>query len=138
MPKKSGSTKRLSPREKRDLDVEIGFIEGLVRRDPNYVDALTILGDDYTRRGRYQDGLKVDEQLVVLRPNDPLAHYNLACSYSLTEQFDMAISALEQAFVHGYRDFEWLERDPDLKALRKHPLFHQVREKLNFLRKDER
>ncbi len=123
----------MSRREQRDLDVEIGFIEGIVRRDPKFHDALQILGDDYTRRGRYLDGLKVDEELIRLRPDDPLAHYNLACSYSLTEQYDRAAAALDRALSLGYRDFQWLARDPDLSNLRKHPLFKNIRAKLKVL-----
>ena len=107
--------------QERNLDIEIGFLEGVVRRDPGYIDALQILGDNYTRRGRFEDGLKVDEQLVRLRPGDALVYYNLACSYSLTEQFESAAAALNRALDLGYRDFKWLSKDPDLAKLRKHP-----------------
>ena len=54
---------KLGKRETRDLDVEIGFLEGLVGKDPEYVEALQLLADDYTRRGRINDGLRVDHQL---------------------------------------------------------------------------
>ena len=43
-------------------------MEGIVRRDPNYVDALQLLGDDYTQRGRFPEGLSVDERLASLEP----------------------------------------------------------------------
>ena len=76
--------KKATRQELRDMDQEILFLEGLVRRDENYVEALQILGDDYTRRGRYGEGLKIDERLCKLRPDESLVHYNLACSYSLT------------------------------------------------------
>ena len=112
--------------EARDLDVQIGFIEGLLRRDPSYVDALQILGDNYTRRGRYADGLQVDERLARLEPRNPLVLYNLACSYALTDQFDRGIATLAKAIRHGYRDFNWLRRDPDLRQLRKHPGFAKI------------
>ena len=72
MPKKP-LKKTLTREDRRTLDVEIGFIEGVVRRDPDYVEALQILGDDYTKRGRFLDGLKVDEQLARLRPADSRA-----------------------------------------------------------------
>ena len=53
MPKKSFSArKKLTRQEQRDLDVEISFLEGIVRRDSDYVEALQILGDAYTRRFR--------------------------------------------------------------------------------------
>ena len=133
MPKKASTRRKLSRQEQRDLDVEIGFIEGVVRRDPAFIDALQVLGDDYTRRGRFHDGLKIDEQLSQLRPQDATVHYNLACSYSLTEQIDLAIQALEKAINLGYSDFKWLSRDPDLRNLRKHPLFGQIRARVKSL-----
>jgi len=116
--------------EQRDLDVKIEFIEGLVRRDPGYVDALQLLGDHYTQRGRYAEGLKVDERLARLRPDDALVFYNLACSYSLTEQFDRAALTLEKALRLGYRDFNWLAKDPDLQKLRQQPVYRDIQDKI--------
>ena len=64
MPKKAASKRRLNRQERLDLDIEIGFLEGAVHRDPTYVDALQILGDDYTKRGHFTQGLKIDEILA--------------------------------------------------------------------------
>jgi len=120
----------MTPAEQRDLDVQIEFIEGLVRRDPGYVDALQLLGDHYTQRGRFAEGLQVDEHLARLEPDSPLVFYNLACSYSLTDQLDHATEALEKALNLGYRDFKWLAKDPDLSKLRKHPLYQRIENKV--------
>ena len=128
MPEKSSTRKKMTPAEQRELDVQIGFIEGIVRRDPGYVDALQILGDHYTRRGRYVEGLQVDERLAKLDPDNALVFYNLACSYSLTDQFDGAVAALKKAFALGYRDFKWLAKDPDLRKLRKQPAYQEIAE----------
>jgi tetratricopeptide (TPR) repeat protein len=122
--------------EKRNLDVEIGFIEGVVRKDPEYVEALQILGDDYTKRGRFDDGLKIDEQLAHLRPQDATVLYNLACSYSLTERVAEAFNALHRALSAGYNDFKWMAQDPDLESLRKHPLYDEVRTKIKAVKPD--
>lgn len=130
MPKKSSFRKKLTRQEQRDLDVEISFIEGVVKRDPEFVEALQVLGDDYTRRGRYGDGLKVDQKLAHLRPGDSLVLYNLACSYSLTGHVDDGLRALEKALSMGYRDFKWLAEDPDLQNVRRHPLYEKLRAKL--------
>src|SRR3954468_15114884 len=89
--------KKLTRRELRDLDVEISFLEGLVRRAPDYIEALQILGDDYTRRGKVDNGLDVDKQLSELCPSDPLVFYNLACSYSLSNQCELALNSLDKA-----------------------------------------
>ena len=128
MPEKTRKLKRLTPAARRDLEIRIEFFEGIVRRDPGYVDALQLLGDHYTQRGRYTEGLDVDERLAQLEPENPLVFYNLACSYSLTDQFDRAAAALKRAFELGYRDFKWLARDPDLRKLRLHPLYEELAE----------
>jgi len=46
MPKKAQTRKRLDQEAEaaRNLDLEISFLEGLLKRDPDYVDALRILG----------------------------------------------------------------------------------------------
>ena len=124
----------MSRHETRDLDIKIGFLEGVVQRDPGYIEALQLLGDDYTRRGKFLAGLKVDEQLARLRPDDPLVYYNLACSYTLTGQLEQAVAALDRALALGYRDFHWLARDPDLKRLRKHPLYRHIQAKVRKLK----
>jgi tetratricopeptide (TPR) repeat protein len=134
MPAKSNPRKKMSRAEQRDLDTKIEFIEGLIRRDPNYVDALQILGDHYTQRGRITEGLKVDERLARLEPGNPLVFYNLACSYSLSGEIDQAASALEKALLLGYRDFDWLSKDPDLKPLRSHVVFDDLKAKIRQLK----
>ena len=138
MPAKSSPKKKIRREEARDLDVQIGFIEGLVRRDPGYVDALQLLGDNYTRRGRYAEGLEVDERLAKLEPKNPLVLFNLACSYSLTDQFERGIETLRKAIEFGYRDFDWLRRDPDLRKLRKHALFAQIAQIMRELERERR
>ena len=116
----------------RELDVKIGFMEGVVRRDPNYVDALQLLGDHYTQRGRFVEGLNVDERLAQLEPENPVVFYNLACSYSLTDQFDRAAESLEKAINLGYQDFAWLAKDPDLKKFRQQPAYREVLKKIRW------
>lgn len=130
MPKKVASRTNLTRQEKRDLDIEIGFLEGIVQRDPGYIDALQLLGDDYTKRGKYLSGLEIDHKLSALRPRDPLVFYNLACSLCLTGKYPEATDALEQAINLGYRDFKWLASDPDLQDLRRLPIYRRIRTKL--------
>ena len=130
MPVKSNARKKLGSASQRDLDIKIEFMEGLVQRDPDYADALQLLGDHYTQRGRYAEGLKVDERLARLEPRNAVVFYNLACSYSLTDQFDRASVALEKALSLGYRDFAWLDKDPDLKKFRQQPAYGQIKARI--------
>jgi tetratricopeptide (TPR) repeat protein len=131
MPKKINSPcKKLTNREQQDLDLEIHFLEGVVRRDPAYVEALQILGDNYTRRGDYNEGLKIDERLSRLRPDDAVVQYNLACSYSLTRQIEPALEALQAAVNLGYRDFKAMDKDPDLENARQDARYKRIRAKI--------
>jgi tetratricopeptide (TPR) repeat protein len=135
MPVQRSCKKRsLARKEARELDVKISFLEGLLRRDPKYVEALQILGDHYTRRGDYDQSLKVDERLSRLQPLNPLVFYNLACSYSLNREFDRAAASLEKALALGYCDFKWLARDPDLRQLRQHPLYVNIKSKIRSMK----
>ncbi len=138
MAAKNNEKKKLNRATQRDLDTKIRFIEGIVRRDPNYVDALQLLGDHYTQRGLFTEGLRVDEHLARLEPQNPLVFYNLACSYSLTEEFDNAVLALDRAIALGYRDFAWLSKDPDLKKLRAQPVFLELKAKIRELKAKSR
>ena len=120
-----GKTKQQA-RRFRDLDIEIGFFEGILEMDPNYLDALELIAQAYTERGLYEKGLQVDIRLTALKPQDPLAHYNLGCSYSLTGQEEKAADSLEIANLLGYKEFDYLDKDPDLSNLRSHPAYQKI------------
>jgi hypothetical protein len=106
-----------------DPTFEIAFFESVLRRDPGYVDVVEILGGLYTKQGRIADGLKMDRKLVKLQPSNATAHYNLACSLALSRRKADALRSLRQAVHFGYRDFDWMQQDPDLDDLKQHPEF---------------
>jgi tetratricopeptide (TPR) repeat protein len=112
--------------EKGQLDFEIEFFGGILERKADYVDVLRVMGNNLTLKGRYPQGLVIDRRLVQLRPSDPLAHYNLACSYALLRRIDQAIRTLRHAIELGYRDFRYMREDHDLDALRHDPRFRQL------------
>ena len=107
------------------LEFEISFYEKLLSAYPDFIDVLVPLGDAYTRRGLYDKGLQVDVRLTQLRGHDPLSWYNLACSYALLNHVDDSLNALRQAVALGYRDIEYLQKDPDLLNLRRSPKYRQ-------------
>ncbi|MBU1366227.1 MAG: hypothetical protein KKE55_03880 [Candidatus Omnitrophica bacterium] len=104
-------------------DIEIKFYEKLLKERPNFVQVLISLGNAYTRRGFYEEGLEVDRRLVKIKPDDPVAHYNFACSLSLMGEVSQALKELRKAVFLGYDEFSYILQDPDLEALRKHPQF---------------
>lgn len=108
------------------LDFEISFYENLLKEHPDFVDALIALGDAYTKKGRYKEGLEIDQRLVKLKPDDPVVRYNLACSYSLLKMSDLCLGALEKAIHLGYREFELMEEDPDLEFIKKDSRYREL------------
>jgi tetratricopeptide (TPR) repeat protein len=106
-----------------DVAFEITFFESVLRREPDYVDVVELLGGLYTQQGRIADGLKMDRKLVKLQPDNATAHYNLACSLALSQRKSDALRSLRRAVHLGYRDFDWMHQDPDLEELKSHPEF---------------
>ena len=102
----------------KDLEFEIKFYENILKDNPDFVEALIALGDAYTKNGRYEEGLKVDQKLAKLKPKDPVVFYNLACSYSLLKELDVSLEALRKAIKLGYDDFSYMQKDLDLENLR--------------------
>ena len=121
---------QLTTKEIRDLDIEISFLQGIVDRDSEYIEALQLLGDDYTKRGKFDDGLKIDEHLAKLLPEDSMVFYNLACSYSLTNRINESLKALNKAVLLGYNDSKWMDIDPDLDNVRSDTRYQSIRQKL--------
>jgi tetratricopeptide (TPR) repeat protein len=112
--------------KKSDAAFEIGFFASVLKRNPGYVEVIEILGGLYTQHGRIADGLRMDRKLVRLKPVNPTAHYNLACSLALSKRKTAALRSLRQAVELGYRDLDWMEQDPDLEALKNHPEFRTL------------
>jgi tetratricopeptide (TPR) repeat protein len=112
--------------DQSQLDFEIEFFGRILERQADYVDVLRVQGNNLTLKGRYADGLQIDKRLIQLRPNDPLAHYNLACSYALLKRTDQAIRTLRRAIELGYHDFRYMREDHDLDAVRHDPRFRQL------------
>jgi len=109
--------------KKEDIDFEITFLEGVIRNHPYFIEALSVLAELYTKKGLYQEGLKIDQRLSKLKPKDPFVLYNLACSYSLMKNIEEALGALKKAVFFGYDDLEYLTQDKDLVNLRQDARF---------------
>jgi len=110
-------------RKKSEIDFEIAFYEGILGFHEDYADVLAVIGHLYTERGLFEKGLAVDLKLARLHPESALVQYNLACSYALTVQIDLAFEALDRAFELGYRDWQHMEEDRDLNGIREDPRY---------------
>jgi tetratricopeptide (TPR) repeat protein len=124
--KAAASSALVRPQEQSQLDFELEFFGRVLERHPDFVDVLRVQGNNLTLKGRFAEGLQIDKRLVGLRPNDPLAHYNLACSYALLKKPEQALKILRRAVELGYRDFRYMREDRDLDSIRHDPRFRQL------------
>lgn len=112
--------------DQSQLDFEVGFFASILERQPAFVDVLRAHGNNLTLKGQVEEGMAVDKHLIKLRPEDCLAHYNLACSYALLQQVELALLSLRRAVELGYRDFRYMKQDRDLESVRCDPRFCQL------------
>ena len=115
------------------LDFGFNFYVSLYKKLPNDKRLISILAELYTRHGEIEKGLELDRKLVEIDESNATAHYNLACSLSLVENFEEAICALRKSISLGYCDFNWMLEDQDLQALRTTEYFTQLKRDLGFL-----
>ena len=115
-------------RELADLGrrFQIGVYEAHLAVEPDDAEVLEALGHVLTRAGRHREGLAADRRLVELKPDEPVAHYNLACSLALVGDLDEAFSRLRTAMQMGFRDVAFIRKDRDLKPLRGDPRFEAL------------
>ncbi len=122
----AGGSALVRTQEQSQLDFELEFFGRILERHPDFIDVLRVQGNNLTLKGRFAEGLQIDKRLVVLRPLDPLAHYNLACSYALLKKPEQALKVLRRAVELGYRDFRYMREDRDLDVIRHDPRFRQL------------
>lgn len=123
------STSSKSFRRNNDLnqiDFEVEFFSGILQHSPEYVDVLRVFSNLLSLKGRFAEVLKIDKQIVRLRPEDALAHYSLACSYALLKRADQSLKTLRRAVELGYRDFRGIREDHDLDTIKQDPRFAKL------------
>jgi len=113
-------------KNQRNLEFEIEFTERIIQDNPDYIDGLTLLGELLTKDKQHQKALEVDSRLRDLKPDDPTVLYNLACDYSLLNKKNLSLKALEESLKLGYKDIEYIFKDPDLENLRESKRFSQL------------
>ncbi len=70
------------------------------------------------------------ERAMTVDPYDSSVLYNVACVYALLNEVEKGIDCLERSITSGMGQREWIEHDPDLDSLRKHPRFQALLDRL--------
>lgn len=115
----------------QEVDAEaLGLIERHVALNPDdhrslYLGAAMLAGLD-----RREQAIEWAEAAVRARENDPQALYNVGCTYAVLGDEERAIDLLERSCDNGWYDRQWIEHDSDLAALRDHPRFKRLLERM--------
>ncbi len=106
--------------------------------------AVTGLGICLAVEGKFEEGIKVGEDLRAKYANDGLYRYNIACIYGravekllkddklpdrekkLESYRRKALDDLRESQKLGYNDQEWTKKDPDLTSLHDLPEFQEL------------
>ncbi|MBK9015499.1 MAG: caspase family protein [Saprospiraceae bacterium] len=73
----------------------------------------------YSNMQRNKEALQALKNYVLIKHiHSPNIYYDFACLQSLKNQTDSAYGFLEIAFDNGYKDYDWMQNDPDLAPLR--------------------
>ena len=105
-----------------DLDFELSFYNGLLEKNPNFIEALIALGDLYTKAGLYHEGLAIDERLYVLKPEDPVVLYSATVA-SLADGSDETAKLFRVTAPLAMIDEIWTQGDigPGRRAVMTRP-----------------
>ena len=101
-------------------------LENQTMKAPEDARARSLLAGIYAEVGRKEDAAREMQFATTLRPNDPILHYNCACTYALMGMKPEAIESLKKAWDAGYQDNDWVRRDPDLDLLHGDPEFERL------------
>lgn len=111
-----------SLRQEKWEEAEKNYKKAL-RHNEEFQETYINLSTTYFRAKKFDEALKTLRELEKINASNPLLHYNLACYYSLTNQPDASLVAIKSAVELGYKNFQEIQTDPDLKSLRKAPGF---------------
>jgi len=103
-----------------DLDIDICTLF-----DSLHKQALSMIGPDVEPQilRRAKDFL---QSMIDLAPQNPLAHYNLACAEALLGELNEAVASLKRAIESGYSNLQHMIQDTDLTAVRNLPEFQAL------------
>jgi tetratricopeptide (TPR) repeat protein len=100
------------------------------------LNAMWELGYTLIRIGKYEEGQKWYDRVLLYTPSKALAAYNMACNFSMRArreprrrgQFKRnALMYLRRAILdYNYGDWKWMEEDGDLDFIRDEPVYKEL------------
>jgi tetratricopeptide (TPR) repeat protein len=109
-------------------DSAIEQYQRVIARHPESIDAIYELATLYADKGQYASAISYMEQAISLQPDNPAHDYNLACLYAMQENAPEALSWLKKALDKGYKNWDQIMTDEDLKSIRDSNEFKKLME----------
>lgn len=108
----------------------IALVEQHLRWNPDDSRATYMAANGLAALGEREQSRQWAERALAMQPNDPMLLYNVGCIYSLLGLSGEALECLEKAVHLGLTQRGWFERDSNLDAVRAHPRFQALLDRL--------
>jgi len=105
---------------------EIALYEAQLKKTPEDARVRVLLAGNYAFQGRFVDAQREIDLAMLLRPDDTMILYNIACTLCEMDKTKEAMNALKKAWEAGYRNPAWIRQDPDLANLHGDPEFERL------------
>ena len=84
---------------KKNYNSALKSLLPIIKKNPEYLFGLKILGSIYLQMGRLFDAHRVNKKVTELSPKDPEGHYNLAVNLKAMNSITESIKAYENAIM---------------------------------------
>jgi hypothetical protein len=101
----------------------VALKDELLARYPERSDALHWAAHISIVDKKNEEAAALLDAAMAIGPVEPEMYYDRACVRSLLGDPNGALSDLERALTAGYRNWDWIDKDPDLSGLRADPRF---------------
>lgn len=102
------------------------LIQRALEVDPGNARALYMGAANFATMGNRSKALEWAGMALQSGADEPMVHYNAACTFAVLGEHARAIDLLEQAVRLGWGDRAWMENDSDLASLRAIPRFQEL------------
>jgi len=108
------------------IQKQVEILEKQIKAVPEDLRARNLIANRYAHLGKVEEAETEMKMAVALRPNDPSILYNAACLYGVLGNKREALDMLAKSKAAGFRDANWVRRDPDLSCLHDEPEFERL------------
>ncbi|MEW6738142.1 MAG: tetratricopeptide repeat protein [Acidobacteriota bacterium] len=115
--------------QRKDWNKAVPAYQAITKAEPENGQAWYRLGYALHALGQYREAIEAFQHMLAIRPN-PIAMYNIACSYAKLNEKDHAYQWLEKAMQNGFIQLQVLESDADLENLRSDARFSEIQKKM--------